>query len=203
MMLASRLGASPQGSVLAAVAFAFGTIAVVYAREFFAEPLLALITVAATYFELGSQRQRFTIWALAALAVLAKPPGLILGPVLAAHATLKDRSPSATFAPLLGTLTGLAIYFLYNYVRFGDVLTFGHSAAFRLGDLPQGAAGLLVSPGRGLMWYCPTVLALAGLRASFFKRLDILLIVSIAVAYLVIYGLGATGPVVGRGDRAI
>ena len=47
VMLASRLGASRRGSILAAIGFAFGTVALVLAREFFAEPLLALITAVA------------------------------------------------------------------------------------------------------------------------------------------------------------
>jgi hypothetical protein len=119
--------------------------------------------------------------------VLAKPPGAVLGPILAAHAALKDRSPRSVLAPLAGTATGIAIYFFYNYIRFGEVLTFGQSFAFALSNLPGGIAGLLASPGRGLVWYCPAVLALVGLSTSFFRRLDVLLITSIALAYLGIY----------------
>src|ERR1019366_8112515 len=43
-LLALRLGASPRGAVLSSLAFAFGTIAWIYSREFYAEPLLALLT---------------------------------------------------------------------------------------------------------------------------------------------------------------
>ena len=185
--LASRLGASRRGSIVAAIGFAFGTVALVYAREFFAEPLLALITVVAIYLELGNERQRSIVGFWTALAVLAKPTGAILGPIVAVHAVLKARSIAAIFAPLAGTASGLAIYFAYNYVRFGNVLTFGQPVAFALGNIPGGVAGLLASPGRGLIWYCPAVLALAGLSASTFKRLDVLLIASIALAYLSIY----------------
>src|SRR5207245_6134506 len=92
VMLALRLGASQPESVLAATAFAFGTIALVYAREFFAEPLLALMTVVAIYLELGSRRERSLVGPIVALAILAKPTGAILGPILALHAALKTRS---------------------------------------------------------------------------------------------------------------
>jgi hypothetical protein len=76
--LASRLGASRRGSVAAATGFAFGTVALVYAREFFAEPLLTLITAVTIYLELGSRRERSTVGFWTALAVLAKPTGAIL-----------------------------------------------------------------------------------------------------------------------------
>jgi hypothetical protein len=189
VMLASRLGASQRGSILAAISFAFGTIALVYAREFFAEPLLALITVTAIYLELGSRRERLMAGLPVALAILAKPTGVILGPILATHAALKDRSVRSIFAPLIGTTAGLATYLFYNYIRFGRVSTFGQPVAFTLSKLPEGVAGLLASPGRGLVWYSPVVLALAGLNARFFKRLDVLMIVSIAFAYLGMYAI--------------
>jgi hypothetical protein len=189
VMIGSRLGASQQGSVVAATGFAFGTVALVYAREFFAEPLLALITAVTIYLELGSQRDRSMVGFWAALAVLAKPTGAILGPILAVHAALKNRSLKAIMAPIFGTVTGIAIYFVYNYIRFGDLLTFGQPVAFALSNLPGGVVGLLASPGRGLVWYCPAVLALVGLSASSLKRLDVLLVVSIAVAYLCIYAV--------------
>ena len=189
VMLASRLGASRRGSIVAAIGFAFGTVALVYAREFYAEPLLALITVVAIYLELGSQREGSMIGTCTALAVLAKPTGVILGPILATHAALKDRSLRSTFAPLVGTGTGLAIYFYYNYFRFGEVLNFGQSDTLSISNLPTGLAGLLASPGRGLVWYCPVVLALAGLSAKLWKRLDVLLIASIALAYLGVYSI--------------
>jgi hypothetical protein len=187
MMLASRLGASQRGSIVAAIGFAFGTIALVYAREFFAEPLLALITVAAIYLELGSRRERFMVGPLAALAVLAKPTGALLGPILATHAALKDRSVRPILAGLIGTATGVAIYLFYNYICFGKVLSFGQPFAFTLSNLPRGVAVLLASPGRGLVWYCPAVLALSQLSPSFFRRLDVLMILSVALAYLGIY----------------
>ncbi|HWX27062.1 MAG TPA: glycosyltransferase family 39 protein [Steroidobacteraceae bacterium] len=189
VMLAARLGASQRGSIVAAIGFAFGTVALVYAREFFAEPLLALITAVAIYHELGNQRERKMVAIWTALAVLAKPTGVVLGPILAIHAVLRDRSVRSAVAPLVGMTTGLGIYFFYNYIRFGEVLTFGMSGAYGLLNLPAGAAGLLASPGRGLIWYCPVVLALAGLSARLWKRLDVLPIVLVALGYLGIYGV--------------
>jgi hypothetical protein len=189
VMLSSRLGSSRRGSVLAAIGFAFGTVALVYAREFFADPLLALITVAAIYLELGSNRERFGVGPLAALAVLAKPTGAILGPILGLHAALKERSLKPMLLPLLGTATGILVYFAYNHLRFGGALRFNRPLIFSLSKLPGGLAGQLLSPWRGLIWYCPAVLALAGLSGRIFRRLDVLLIVSTTLAYLFLYSM--------------
>ena len=45
-LLALRLGSDRRGACLAALSFAFGTIALTYTGYFFAEPLLAFLTVA-------------------------------------------------------------------------------------------------------------------------------------------------------------
>ena len=52
-LLARRLGATTRGAILASLGFAFGTIALVYSRLFFADPLLALLTVTGIYLTLG------------------------------------------------------------------------------------------------------------------------------------------------------
>src|SRR5579864_8934673 len=46
VILSLRLGASRRGALFAGTAFALGTIAHVYAREFFADPLLTMLTAA-------------------------------------------------------------------------------------------------------------------------------------------------------------
>src|SRR5262249_15980654 len=90
-LLAGRLGATIRGSMLAALGFAFGTIALVYCRLFFADPLLALITVAGIYFALGDEWRWSTAAAL--LAVLAKPTGIVLGPCLGGYLLYSRRPP--------------------------------------------------------------------------------------------------------------
>jgi hypothetical protein len=193
MMLARRLGGSRQGSILAAVSFVFGTIMLVYAREFFAEPLLALMTVAAVYLALGDGRERSGVGALTALAVLAKPTGAVLGPLIALHAVLRDRSRKHAALALIGTAVGIAIYLVYDRIRFGDTLNFGHPLTLSFANFAPGASVLLVSPWYGLFWYCPVVFALAGLNRRLFMRLDVLLIVATALAYLSVYAMHGGG----------
>lgn len=61
---------------------------------------------------------------------------------------------------------------LANFSRFGSVLETGYGAEASSFGTPllEGLAGQLVSPGKGLLWYCPAVLlGLAGWR-GFWRR---------------------------------
>jgi hypothetical protein len=189
-LLAYRLGASAKNALIAALGFAFGTISLVYAREFFAEPLLALLTVWAIFLEVGGTRhERNGASVLAALAVLAKPSGIVVGPLLVAHSAVKTHSLRTALAPLCGTSVGLVLYCAYNVARFSHVFAFGQPNDFSLAHLPAGLSGLLLSPGRGLFWYCPIVISLVGLGWSALRRVDTLLIFGVFGAYLGLYSL--------------
>jgi len=181
-LLARRLGATTRGAILAALGFAFGTIALVYCRQFFADPLLALLSVAGIYFALGGDSRLATAAAL--LAVLAKPTGIVLGPCLGGYLLCKRRPVSNWIAPPCGTAAGLLIYFAYNWARFANPLNFGQPGHFSLSVVPIALAGLLACPGTGMLWYCPAVVAVAGVPGAIFKRWEGALIVAVACAYL-------------------
>ena len=139
-LLARRLGATTRGAILAALGFAFGTIAPVYSRLFFADPLLALLTVAGIYFTLGDEWRGATAAAL--LAVLAKPTGIVLGPCLGGYLLCKRQPAGRWIAPLCGTAVGLLIYFAYNWARFANPFDFGQPETFALRIVPYAIAGL-------------------------------------------------------------
>ena len=181
-LLARRLGATSRGSILAALGFAFGTIAMVYSRLFFADPLLALITVSGIYFVLGDDSRWATTAAL--LAVLAKPTGIILGPCLGAYLLSEGRPATRWIAPVCGTALGLLTYFVYNQLRFANPFDFGQPGAFALKAVPSALAGLLISPAHGLLWYCPAVIAVAAVPGAILKRRESALMMSVAGAYL-------------------
>lgn len=192
-LLSIRLGATRRGAWLAALTFAFGTIALVYARKFFADPLLTFLTVSALY--VVSSRSRKGIIAaccLAGLAVLAKPTGIVVGPVLTAYLLAKRVRFRLSVVPALGTVVGGVTYAGYNVFRFGHPASFGYALQFRLANVPTGLAGLLGSPGWGLLWYCPpTILAIWGflkaVRSGFL--LEALAIVAILASFLFIHSL--------------
>lgn len=159
MLLAVRMGASSRAAFLAALTFAFGTVMLLYGRTFFADPLLAALTALAGWTALGNDRRSTAVeFAAGTLAVLAKPTGIVVGGVGAIF-HLWRREWSRALACASGTATGLVLYGGYNFVRFGNPLTFGPKwDGFTLCCVREAAVGLLVSPGRGLVWYCPVAI---------------------------------------------
>ena len=128
VLLAFRLGSDRQGACLAALSFAFGTIAIAYTREFYVEPLLALLTILSVYLAFGrSNISVFGASLSAGLAILAKPSAIILGPLLSIYLLLKKRHWSVAITPLIGSVVFSLIYAFYNYIRFGNPLSFGQS----------------------------------------------------------------------------
>lgn len=203
-LLSLRMGGPWKGAWLASLSYALSTVALVYARTFFADSLLALLTIWAVYLAFGRTRPEILGAAgLAALAVLAKPTGIVVGPVLSAYLLTKRVSLRQSVLPFAGTILGFGLYAIYNTYRFGSPLNFGKPLSlFRLGAIPSGALGLIASPGWGLIWYCPPViLAVWGLRKALQGYLlEALAIVAMFLAYLLLnsydlwYGGWAWGP---------
>lgn len=132
-------------------------------------------------------RSIFGASACALLAVLAKPTGILVGPTLSLYLLAKRIHPLRLWlAPGLGATLGLLLYFVYNWVRFANPLSFGQPYAFSLTSFPAGVSGLLLSPGRGLLWYCPpvvmTIFALP--MAMRVKRLETFTIAALFFSFL-------------------
>jgi hypothetical protein len=108
---------------------------------------------------------------------------------------------------------GLALVLWFNQVRFGSPFTFFQATV--LGNLDQlaspwfsrahfeGMAGLLVSPGKGLLWYAPPLLGVAAAVPQLWRRhrasvaaLGVQLVVSLLVfgAFRYWHGDWAWGP---------
>lgn len=154
-------GGARTAGVAAAVTYAFGTIVQVYGRSFFAESLLAGLTAVAILAATNSTDRVARLELIAAaLAVLAKPTGIVVGIALCLFHLASGRVVRATASAIAAT-AGLFAYLTYNAVRFGSPFTFGQPwGSFRLSVIPEALAGMLASPGRGLLWYSP-VIALA------------------------------------------
>jgi hypothetical protein len=188
-LLALSLGSAEIGAWLAAITYAFSTIALVYTRDFFADPLLALL-VAFGLLLAFRQGASWMILSVTALAVLAKPTGIILGPVLSVYLLWKTRRFWLSLLPGIGSAVGLALYFLYNSYRFGNFRTFGQPWAFSIKFVPQGVAGFLISPGEGLIWFCPCViLSVVALSQIKTRRLEEWTIVTLAATSLLLHSL--------------
>ncbi len=91
-----------------------------------------------------------------------------------------------------GAALGLGLFLAFNAWRFGSPFSSGKSANLPsdhpfLGNPLAGFLGLLVSPGKGILWYSPPVLlAVAGLRHLWRRQASLVLAMSGATAALVL-----------------
>lgn len=101
-------------------------------------------------------------------------PVLILFPVAVRVAEARRGIVKDGLALAAGIAPGFLVVGLWNWVRFGSILTTGlHERTF--GEPPLlGLASLLVSPGKGLIWYVPLVLLLPWVARPFARRLPAL-----------------------------
>ncbi len=125
---------------------------------------------------------RFTIYDLRTFNISRLTPH-------APRLTLYALPPLLAFAaPLL--LTGLALI-AFNLSRYGDPFNTGYlpNETFS-GVLWQGVLGQLVSPGRGLLLYCPIfVLSLVGLPAFLRRhRAEAVAALAVILIHLLMYG---------------
>jgi len=190
--MALQLGSTLQGARRAALSFGFGTVAMVYARTFYAEPLLTLLIAGAICLTFTRvSRKIFFAAVLTLLAVLAKPTGILLGPALSLYLFLKKTPARLSILPAAGSGFGLLFYILYNIVRFGNPLNFGPPWAFSLSVFSHGIVGLLCSPGRGILWYCPpVVMAILGFRkAKKAMPTEALLMATLFAGFLALHSL--------------
>lgn len=173
---ARTLGASAGGALAATFLLGFTTPLWVYSKSFMAEPLQALgLLLAATGAALaGSDRRKRRIEpeTIAALgAFLAISVKLSMLPLAIACLLPGLLAPRRTWrAPIAGVLAALAGHGLYNFARFGTPLETGYgaqaTAAAYTTPVLVGLYGLLLSSGKGVLWFAPALwLAPAGWRA--------------------------------------
>ncbi len=181
---ARDLGYARPVATAGAVTLASASLLWPYARTDFSEPLLALALLAAAWclHRWYCAPRRAWAWALAAgacggFAFVTKPTAAILCPAFALYVALLLRSGGRSWAsglrslaPSLGPLVVAGGFVLaFNYYRFGSVLDLGYGDEPVVGfttPLLTGAALLLASSGKGLLWFCPAVVAgLWGWRA--------------------------------------
>ncbi|MDZ7722091.1 MAG: hypothetical protein U5R06_04500 [candidate division KSB1 bacterium] len=181
--------------------FAFGTLVFAYALTFFSEPL-ALLFVLLSFLQL----LRYSTAFKPNRTLLAA--GLFLGLAVATHISAILFAPFFLVIPLIKQekelqryewikklflfsslfLLVIACIGLYNYLRFGSFLETGRTAdphlRYAFFTLPfEGLLGLLLSPGKGVIWFCPAVILGLAFWRSFhdqYKSLSILILFMIA-----------------------
>lgn len=176
-----RMNFSPSTALLAALFFGTATIAFVYAKYLFSEPLAGLLLLLAAYMLFAYRQEaglrRVAIAGLAAgLAALTRANNLFLLPIFGLYlAWVGLRSMRMGFRPggkwevinrvvaplalfgLAVTVAGLG-WMGYNAVRSGHPLQTGYDLSLFSPNLLLGLYKLLFSPLRGLFVYSPLLL---------------------------------------------
>jgi hypothetical protein len=173
-----RLGLGRAIALWSMALFGLGSPALVYARGDFAQPLTGLCWIAALYTACcfrQTQSYRFAAWCAIAggYAVLTRPieGGLLLPATLALLvpgykiARYSDRDWRALGLAMSGWGIAVIVTFFVNYARYQHWFITGYEAEGWTTPFSIGLSGLLISPGRGLIWAFPAVVLVpAGIR---------------------------------------
>ncbi len=180
-------GYSPRASATAALVYGLGTMAWVYSKHDFAEPLCALSLLGAAWM-LMRFREKGREWDLAGAGALngfgffTKYQMVLYTPFLLAWlflATDAGRRRGGALVRALGAflLPGLAFGLLnlwVNHARFGEWLSTGYGNQGEVfagwSYALTGLYGLLLSPGKGVFWYNPILLASLLAWCEFHRR---------------------------------
>ncbi len=197
-----RLDVPAGPAAAAALLLALATPLLPYSAAFFSEPLAAALLVgAAAALAAGSVRGAALAGALAGIAVLVRPPHVILGPVFALALIVRDGGGrrgllgAAAFGAAFSA--GVAGLLAYNAAIFGSPFEFGYPSQVE-GGVPQntfdnpvhvGVLGFLFSPGKSIFLFAPPVLvALAGLPALWRRERALAVVAALApLAALLFY----------------
>ncbi len=210
-----RLAWSRSTSVIGALIFGMATLAWPYTQTFFSDPVCGWGLFAASYGLLAyaqTGRKRYLVmagmaWGIAYLARvinLVTLPIYLIGLYLVLESQVKrqvDDHPGwrailrYNWRPIISFLlpviaVGL-ISLWWNWARFGHIFETGYAETERFDALWWfGIAGMLVSPGRGLIWYSPILLLVIPGAVWFWRneRRIFWLISSVVVTYVLFYG---------------
>lgn len=169
-LLSLELGYRRAAALAVAAALGLATPFLCYAREFWAEPFAAVALLAAVWSLLRAQAAAdgrggaLAAGLLLGSLVLIKPALFVLAvPVAVLHlatpATVGRRLAHTALAAC-GAAGPIGLALLYNHLRFGSPFETGYGAEANEWTTPavEGAWGLLLSPGRGVLVYAPVVL---------------------------------------------
>jgi hypothetical protein len=172
---AVRAGASERAALFGVGTLLFTTLLLPYTRLLFSEPLNALLVlIAASALLDASGGSALAARRLAAASALLVLNGALFAPLAIAQiafgAELVRRRTNVRaalrvlIAGVSSLLAALGAWLLWNHARYGNALHVGYDGEGFGTPLGVGLPGLLVSIGRGIVFYSPpTLLALLAL----------------------------------------
>ena len=201
-ILALHIGKDEMTAFGTAFLFGMATIAWPYAGLFFSQSLVAfLLTLAVTLLVITSpQNKKALIGAGLALgwACFTRLDAVPLVFLVIAYALYRQKRAgrgwrggiTAVLLLILPTLTATVLYFAANLLRTGSPFQVGYQNEGWTTPFLTGLAGLLISPGKGIIFYSPlSLLAAIGLIKLWQKgwRAEVLLIGGLAAAQIATY----------------
>jgi len=217
-LLALDIGYRRRTALFLALSLALSTVVWPYARTFYAESLLTLWLVVATWAVLRYARGASWHWmsltgVALALGTATKYVTGVAGPIVAIYLLIHfiqkwRRAPPAAWRWLCKTilagglpfllLIGLLLYF--NYLRFGSLLQTGYTLESTRGTLDTWSTtatpliswyGFFFSAGKGFFFYSPPILlALLGIMPLIKRRpTTSFLLLALALSYPLFYSL--------------
>jgi hypothetical protein len=184
-MWAARLYRSVWLGAALGLVYGLGTLALPYSRFFFSEPLYTCCLVVAAY----AIYERFPLPAGLAFgyALATRLVGVFVFPVLVLYLWLQRRRWRDLIWFGIGIVPGIGMIVLNNWVRFRALYEYGYGDEGFTGNLFEGIAGLLVSPGKSVFLYVPLLLALPFAARPFWRRFpnEAILIAALSLTILV------------------
>lgn len=175
--------------------FAFATPAPVYARLFFAEALIAFCLLLGFRLLTSGRSSGIALGGLAiGWAVLTREGAVAALPATGLYLLLRARTWRERFSFLgwwgAGLGIPLSILLWHNTYRFGSPFLHGYRGESFTSPALEGVLGLLLSPGRGLLFYAPPVLLAlpGGIRFWRRDRAMASAVAALLVGYLTLYG---------------
>ncbi len=189
-LFAMRLAYGVRRSLLLTLVFAFATSVWPDEQSVLEHTLVGLCLLLAMYGAFRYREQWASRWLLVISgigiggAAITRYQDAFLGALAVGLYLLLPGGPGAEIRERAGqwervwrlTLVGagLAPFIVtdlwYSWVRFGSPFASGHKETVFGYTIWKGVLGLTVSPGKGLLWYCPTVLLLAIAGPKFVRR---------------------------------
>jgi hypothetical protein len=150
-----RLGADSFWAAVIAVGAAFGTYALPYGKDFFAEPLTTLAIVLSIEFLIAGRCELAGI--ALAVAVTTRPESVVLVAVLPVIVWV-FRGFREAFVYGAIAAVGAVVDAGYDQYRFGSVVKSGYGSEGFTTPFLHGAGGLLFSPEKSVLLFAPIVL---------------------------------------------
>jgi uncharacterized membrane protein len=163
-----EMGVDENTGIISTLVLLFGTFLLSYATGMFSEPLSALLILISFYYFWMAQsgdytrnnRKNFLYVSLLILNnfVFLLYAGLMVAYVFWVSWVRRNNRSEAWKMALEGSVcigVSVAVFLVYNYLRYGQFLNFGYEGEGFTGNWLMGMYGLLFSFGKGLLIFSP------------------------------------------------